>query len=727
MARLELLLSGVPQVLKNGDELAIGRRKALAILVYLLWSQASVQSEFLAELLWPDNPKNRKNLRNTISYLNTLLAEALVERRGALLRLNPAVDLSVDVKEMQRLIAEYTRQARADPSGPVAIELLERLVSLHRGPFLAGFYLRGCPGFERWLLSAQDEVEQLVESALSALVRSYREQQGFDRAIVHARRWVDLDPTNEQAHRALIELYRLAGHRQLAIQQFQTCARILKEELGVEPEEDTTRLYLALRSGMAAAGDIKQTDAENHKIAVLPFVNQSSDPAQDFLCNGLSDAVRAKLSRLHDLHVVSWASVARFKSSEKNIRTIGKELGARFILDGSLARHGRDLRISVELIDTVEDRQLWGQTFDGTMDDVFDFQERLSRSIAESIRPNLSPEEERRIAERPIRDVPAYEAYLRARPGLWSFEGNALREAEREILNALQIVGPNELLYATLARVHARYVEAGISTGPNTAPQSDEYIRKAFELNPESAYGYSVRGQIRFTRGEFQEAIRDLKQAFRIDPNDPETLMFLCYICMLTGKTQAADPYLRKLLEVDPLTPINHCMPGFLHLMEGNTTDVTPHYKAFYRMDPANPIARLFLGWSLALTNKTEAACSTLALLADEQLLDPYVQAARFMKHALKRRKRSALEAVAAPLSTAARQVEFFSRLLVDCYALIDEKEAALHWLENDLRLGFCNYPYLARYNSLIETLRRESRFNRLMETVRRKWERFEV
>jgi TolB-like protein/lipoprotein NlpI len=620
---------------------------------------------------------------------------------------------------MQRLSAEYSRQA-AEPSRPAAIEALERLVSLHRGPLLAGFYLRGCPGFERWQLSAQDEVEQLVDSAFATLVRNYQDSQSFDRAIAHARRWVDLDPTNEQAHRALIELYRLTGRRPLAIQQYQSCVRALKEELGVEPEEETTQLYNALRAGT------ERSDARNHKIAVLPFANLSSDPAQDFLCNGLSDAVRAKLSRLRDLHVLSWASVIRLKSAPKDVRAIGRELGARFILDGGLARHGRDLRISVELIDTVQDRQLWGQTFTGTMDEVFDFQERISRIIAESILPSLSPEEESRIAERPIGDVTAYEAYLRARPGLWSFEGHALREAERETLNALRIVGPNELLYATLARVHARCLESGIDTGPN-APQPDEYVRKAFTLNPESAYGYSVRGQLRFTRGEFQEAIRDLKQAFRIDPNDPETLMFLCYIFMLTGKTQAADPYLRKLLEVDPLTPINHCMPGFLHLMQGDTAEVTPHYEAFYRMDPESPIARLFFGWSLALTQKTETSCSMLAPLAAGQFPDPYVQAARFMKHALEGRKQLALEAAAPPLTAAARQVEFFSRLLVDCYALIDEKQAAMDWLENDVRLGFCNYPYLAGYDPLIETLRRESRFHRLMETVRRNWERFEV
>jgi hypothetical protein len=360
------------------------------------------------------------------------------------------------------------------------------------------------------------------------------------------------------------------------------------------------------------------------------------------------------------------------------------------------------------------------------MDEIFDFQERISRIIAESIRPNLSPEEENRMAERPIGDVTAYEAYLRARPGLWSFEGHALREAERETLNALRIVGPNELLYATLARVHARYLESGIDTGPN-APQPDEHVRKTFALNPESAYGYSVRGQLRFTRGEFQEAIRDLKRAISSDPNDPETLMFLCYICMLTGKTQAADPYLRRLLEVDPLTPINHCMPGFLCLMKGETANVTPHYEAFYRMDLESPIACLFFGWSLALTNKTETSCSILAPLASGQSPDPYVQAAKFMKHALEGRRQLALEAAAPPLTAAARQVEFFSRLLVDCYALIDEKQAAMDWLENDIRLGFCNYPYLAGYDPLIETLRRESRFQRLLETVRRNWERFEV
>jgi predicted Zn-dependent protease len=270
-------------------------------------------------------------------------------------------------------------------------------------------------------------------------------------------------------------------------------------------------------------------------------------------------------------------------------------------------------------------------------------------------------------------------------------------------------------------------VEAGISTEENPVCQSEEYIRKAFELNPASPSGYSVRGQMRFARGDFQEALWDLKQAFQSDPNDPETLMFLCYICMLAGKTAAAAPYLHKLLEVDPLTPINHCMPGFLRLMQGCTAEVSPTYEKFYRMDPANPLACLFFGWALALEGRTEEACSTLVLLSSNRPQDPYVQAARFMRSALQRRKRDAMEAAAPPLTTAARQVEFFSRFLVDCYALIDEKPEALDWLENDFRLGFCNYPYLVKFNPLIENLRTDMRFQRLMQRIREKWESFEV
>jgi DNA-binding SARP family transcriptional activator len=727
MGRIELFLAGVPQILKNGSELSLGRRKALAILAYLLWNRQGAQSEFLAELLWPENAKNRKNLRTTISYLNTLLNEAVVLRKGSSLRLNPAVDLRVDVKEMQQLAEEYTLKARSDRSAPAAIELLERLVLLHRGLFLSGFYLRGCPDFEHWVLSAQEEIEQLMEFALSRLVQAYRKQGEYDRAIAHARRWIDLDRANEPAHRALIELYGLAGQRQTAIRQYQTCVQTLKQELGVQPEEETVLLYQALLSGENTQIALMQPDAQNTKIAVLPLTNQSDDRAWDFLCNGFSDAIRAKLSRLHDLHVVSWASAARFKDSGKDVRTIGRELNARYIVDGSLERHGRKLRISVELIEAVQDRQLWARTFTGTEEDVLDIQERLSRSIAESILPKLSSEEEKRIADRPVRDVHAYEAYLRARPGIWSFEPCALREAERELLNALDIVGPNELLYATLARVYARIVEAGISTEENPVCQSEECIRKAFELNPASPSGYSVRGQMRFARGDFQEALWDLKQAFQSDPNDPETLMFLCYICMLAGKTAAAAPYLHKLLEVDPLTPINHCMPGFLRLMQGCTAEVSPTYEKFYRMDPANPLACLFFGWALALEGRTEEACSTLVLLSSNRPQDPYVQAARFMRSALQRRKRDAMEAAAPPLTTAARQVEFFSRFLVDCYALIDEKPEALDWLENDFRLGFCNYPYLVKFNPLIENLRTDMRFQRLMQRIREKWESFEV
>jgi len=165
-------------------------------------------------------------------------------------------------------------------------------------------------------------------------------------------------------------------------------------------------------------------------IAVLPFTNLSTDPANEYFADGLIDEVTANLSRIRTLRVISRTSCTTFRGSTKDLKTIAAELGVRYILEGSVRRDGRRLRITARLIDASTDDQMWADTYAGTIDDVFAIQERLARVIVDALELRLTAEEERRLAERPIENLHAYECYLRARHEGWRWRTAAGRPGQ---------------------------------------------------------------------------------------------------------------------------------------------------------------------------------------------------------------------------------------------------------------------------------------------------------
>jgi TolB-like protein len=155
--------------------------------------------------------------------------------------------------------------------------------------------------------------------------------------------------------------------------------------------------------------------AERKSIVVLPFDNMSPDPQDAYLSDGLTEEIITGLSCCGRLRVISRNSARVLKGTDKDTRTIARELDVQYVLEGSVRKAGNDLRITAQLIDGRTDEHLWSERYSGTLDDVFDMQERLSCSIVDALMLELSPEEERRLTERPIDNAQVYECSLRAR------------------------------------------------------------------------------------------------------------------------------------------------------------------------------------------------------------------------------------------------------------------------------------------------------------------------
>lgn len=180
---------------------------------------------------------------------------------------------------------------------------------------------------------------------------------------------------------------------------------IIQRALAKDPEKryPSATEFLTDLHQMSPDATIRE-NAEKKSVLVLPFENVSPDPEQEYFCDGMTDEIISNLSNVQSLRVISRTSSMRFKGVDKNIKTIGEELNVQYILEGSVRKAGNDLRITAQLIDATNDAQLWAERYSGTLDDIFDVQEKVSQSIVDALEINLSPEEKQKIAERPFKN-----------------------------------------------------------------------------------------------------------------------------------------------------------------------------------------------------------------------------------------------------------------------------------------------------------------------------------
>ena len=463
-------------------------------------------------------------------------------------------------------------------------------------------------------------------------------------------------------------------------------------------------------------------------IIVLPFENISSDPEQEYFSDGLTEEIITDLSHISDLLVISRSSSMTFKGANITIKEITDKVCVRYVLEGSVRKAGNNLRITAQLIDAITDTHIWAEKYQETLDNVFQVQEKISRLIVDSLQIQLTTEENNKLKKHSTDGLINTECWFRAKQEIHKYTPESFSRANNILENGLKENGENELLLWGLGYLNWFYVNMGIYLDDAYLQKAEYYVEKIFKISKESFYGYQLQGLIAYKRGDTKKSIYFTQKALEIEPNNPEALDHIIWMYGNTGKTHKSYDLIERLLSIDPLTSHNQWAKGWTLLLEGKIEESLPSFRLAHELDPENFVWKLLYAHALLMARQDEKALDIINPLEASTTDNIFIDLIIFIKNAFLKDRVKTLQSLKDGFFKLAEWDEMCSWWLAQSFALIEENEKALYWIEYAaLKRGFINYPFFSKIDPFLENIRGEERFKKLMERVKYEWENFEV
>ena len=314
-------------------------------------------------------------------------------------------------------------------------------------------------------------------------------------------------------------------------------------------------------------------------IAVLPFENQSNDPDQDYFVDGITDDIIANLSLWRTFPVISRNSSFAFKGKSVGANEVGQELGARYVVQGSIRKGGQKVRITAQLIDAEKDRQLWSEKWDRSLEDIFDVQDEVATAVAAQVNPTLQNYEVERIERARPTNLTAWELYLKA---LHTFnersrsdhEDNGVVQAKKMCEKVIKLDQTMSHAYSLMSDIH--FAELGqflTDDSSGTLQKIYDYAKIASDLDSKNSIAANLLASHYFFSGRFDQSKLYAERAVKLNPSFPEALYRLGQSLVHSGRYSEAEPYYHKAIALSPLDPESNVYKNglfFSNLGQGN-------------------------------------------------------------------------------------------------------------------------------------------------------------
>lgn len=585
-------------------------RIALLALIAASWPQPLARDRAMA-LLWPerDQAAARRLLNLAVHVLRSALGDHVILSAGDGLLLDP-LHVQCDLHEMLRAIAAV----------PVEAAAAERVVRLHAGPLLEGFHLADSSEFGYWL----DERRAEIAHAYAAALRLVAERQGAS-GLVHecvatCRKLVAADPYSAQNAIALMRALDAAGDRPGAMRHSIEHANRRRADLELEPDPEVAAFAARLQRATAAAGRSAEGQPRLPSVAVLPFLNLNvvAEGDHDLFAEGIAEDVIAQLSKVRALKVIARASAMRFgeRGQERGHgrREIAAMLGVSTLLEGTVRRVGDQVRIVARLVDAQDERQLWAETYDRRLTDIFAIQADVALQIATSLRAELLPAERARLQRAPTNDLRAYESYLQGRACFTRFTEEGMLEGIEHFRRAIDDDPTYALAHAGIAMA---YVQLVISEGtgglrPDVAfRHARASITSALSLDDESGEAHAVLGLLKFVHDyDWEGAEKEFRLALAHSPGSADIHDYYGWLCSALGRSEEALALVRRAQELDPLVHTWDVATELLRL-DRNAEALAFALDAI-GVYPDSARGRSTLGWALMRTGRPDEGLTNL-------------------------------------------------------------------------------------------------------------------
>jgi|SRR5579864_808880 len=453
-------------------------------------------------------------------------------------------------------------------------------------------------------------------------------------------------------------------------------------------------------------------------LAVLPFDNLSRDPDQEFFSEGLTDEMIVQIGKLNRdrLKVVARSSVAKYKRSTLAAREIGEELNADYLVQGSVRRSSDHVRITVQLIQTRDQTDVWTESYDRDLKDVLAVQDSVVRSIASQIHIALTEEEEKRLATPRQLSPAAYEAYLKGRYYWNKRTGESMQKAEQYFEQAIDNDPIYAKAYSGLADCNSGLAWHGFKSPAEALPKAYAAARKALEINPESAEAHASLGLAMSHRWDWSGAEAEFRRALQLDPQYANAHHWYGDYLSIRSRHGEALAEAKHALELDPLNLMISTWVGLRFYMARDYSRAIDQNRNSVELDPNFAAAHLLLGEDYLGAGLHGEAVNELKKAANLSGDSPLYTAQVGVALAVAGRHDDALR-IAHELETISKKRYVSPYGLAQIYAASNKKEDTFKWLHAAYEDHAVWMGYLA-VDPIFDRYRSDERFKDLLRRV---------
>ena len=348
-------------------------------------------------------------------------------------------------------------------------------------------------------------------------------------------------------------------------------------------------------------------------VAVLPFVNMSADPENEFFADGITEDVIAHLAKIRTLRVTSRTSVMAFKAHRQSLREIGTALGVGMLVEGSVRRSGNRVRIVAQLVDPRTDAPLWAETYDRDLDDIFAIQTDVALQIAGALRAELTLEERARIGRRPTSDLEAYQLFLQGRHHFLEFTKAGFARSVALFEQAVARDPHFALAYAGIAQANAEGVLGAISgvVPVDAFARAQQAVDKALAIDEGLAEAHGIVGLLRLARDfDWKSAEAEFRLALKLSPGSADIYLQLGRLCSAQRRFDESLAVMRLARELDPLA-IRSDFANEL-MRAGRTEEALAEAQRALALDPSYPRLHTVFGWACMTLGRTTEGLAAL-------------------------------------------------------------------------------------------------------------------